>query len=161
MSGLRRGVSIHERSRIGQLSECNDETVYRLAQERELPGSHLVGAWRFKGEDIDQWFENQTKAAVQMEDNQRCRHVHEQTKGPAAGEPRTSRPFRIPRWRQGYARELEPHGTIRWGDSASLSHGQRRESALAVVFVMGVRAFDHLVTAFSVHAGRLRRHVWS
>jgi excisionase family DNA binding protein len=37
----------------------NEETVYRLAQRRELPGFKVAGAWRFRPEDIQVWVEGQ------------------------------------------------------------------------------------------------------
>ncbi len=45
----------------------NEKTVYRLAQKGEIPGFKVAGTWRFRGEDIDHWIEDQKKAAAQKQ----------------------------------------------------------------------------------------------
>ena len=40
----------------------NEKTIYRLAQQRELPGFKVAGAWRFQREDIEEWIERQKQA---------------------------------------------------------------------------------------------------
>jgi excisionase family DNA binding protein len=49
----------------------DEKTVYRLAQRGELPGFKVAGTWRFKREDIDQWVEEQKRAAAQKEGESR------------------------------------------------------------------------------------------
>ncbi|WP_318491483.1 methylation-associated defense system helix-turn-helix domain-containing protein MAD1 [Photobacterium leiognathi] len=36
-----------------------EKTAYRLASEGKLPGFKVGGSWRFKGEDLDAWIEEQ------------------------------------------------------------------------------------------------------
>jgi len=55
---------------VANYLNVDEKTVYRLAQKGELPGFKVAGTWRFKREDIDQWIEDQKKAAVQKEDNE-------------------------------------------------------------------------------------------
>lgn len=52
---------------VANYLNVDEKTVYRLAQKGELPGFKVAGTWRFKREDIDQWIEDQKKAAVQKE----------------------------------------------------------------------------------------------
>jgi len=52
---------------IGKIGLGDEKTVYRLAQRGELPGFKVAGTWRFKREDIDQWVEEQKRAAAQKE----------------------------------------------------------------------------------------------
>jgi excisionase family DNA binding protein len=44
---------------VAQYLNVNEKTVYRLAQNGELPGFKVAGAWRFRPEDIDQWVVDQ------------------------------------------------------------------------------------------------------
>jgi excisionase family DNA binding protein len=41
----------------------NEKTGYRFAQQRELPGFEVVGAWRFRGRDVEEWIERQKRVA--------------------------------------------------------------------------------------------------
>jgi len=52
---------------VANYLNVDEKTVYRLAQKGELPGFKVAGTWRFKREDIDQWIEDQKRAAVQKE----------------------------------------------------------------------------------------------
>ncbi len=52
---------------VANYLNVDDKTVYRLAQKGDLPGFKVAGTWRFKREDIDQWIEDQKRAAVQKE----------------------------------------------------------------------------------------------
>jgi excisionase family DNA binding protein len=52
---------------VAKYLNVDEKTVYRLAQKGELPGFKVAGTWRFKREDIDQWIEDQKKAALQKE----------------------------------------------------------------------------------------------
>ena len=52
---------------VANYLNVDDKTVYRLAQKGELPGFKVAGTWRFKREDIDQWIEDQKRAAAQKE----------------------------------------------------------------------------------------------
>ncbi len=42
----------------------DEKTVYRLAKRGELPGFKVAGAWRFKRADLEDWIDNQKKAAT-------------------------------------------------------------------------------------------------
>ncbi|WP_457648374.1 helix-turn-helix domain-containing protein [Profundibacter sp.] len=42
----------------------DEKTVYRLAKRGELPGFKVAGAWRFKRSDLEDWIDNQKKAAT-------------------------------------------------------------------------------------------------
>lgn len=42
----------------------DEKTVYRLAKRGELPGFKVAGAWRFKRSDLEDWIDNQKKAAM-------------------------------------------------------------------------------------------------
>lgn len=42
----------------------DEKTVYRLVQRSKLPGFKVAGAWRFMKSDLDQWIDNQKKAAA-------------------------------------------------------------------------------------------------
>jgi len=52
---------------VANFLNVDEKTVYRLAQRGELPGFKVAGTWRFKREDIDQWVEEQKKAAGRKE----------------------------------------------------------------------------------------------
>jgi excisionase family DNA binding protein len=39
-----------------------ERTLYRLAQEHQLPAFKVGGSWRFRRADIDRWIEDQTAA---------------------------------------------------------------------------------------------------
>jgi excisionase family DNA binding protein len=52
---------------VANYLNVDEKTVYRLAQKGELPGFKVAGTWRFKREDIDQWIEDQKRAAAQRE----------------------------------------------------------------------------------------------
>jgi len=54
---------------VANYLNVDEKTVYRLAQKGELPGFKVAGTWRFKRDDIDQWIEDQKKAAAQKEGN--------------------------------------------------------------------------------------------
>ncbi|PID38745.1 MAG: DNA-binding protein [Proteobacteria bacterium] len=54
---------------VANYLNVDDKTVYRLAQKGDLPGFKVAGTWRFKREDIDQWIEDQKKAAGQRTGN--------------------------------------------------------------------------------------------
>lgn len=41
----------------------DDKTVYRLAKKGELPGFKVAGTWRFRKADIDEWIDQQKRAA--------------------------------------------------------------------------------------------------
>ncbi|OGQ82431.1 MAG: DNA-binding protein [Deltaproteobacteria bacterium RIFOXYA12_FULL_58_15] len=55
---------------VANYLNVDEKTVYRLAQKGELPGFKVAGTWRFKRQDIDQWIEDQKKAAAQKEGNE-------------------------------------------------------------------------------------------
>ena len=40
---------------VAELLRLSEKTVYRLAQQGELPGFKAGGSWRFRREDIDAW----------------------------------------------------------------------------------------------------------
>lgn len=48
----------------------NEKTVYRLAQQRELPGFKVAGTWRFVRTDIDRWIDER-KQRVAADQEQR------------------------------------------------------------------------------------------
>jgi PTS system nitrogen regulatory IIA component len=52
-------MTAQEVARYLRLAEA---TVYRLAQEGEIPAAKLGRAWRFKKELIDDWFRHQANA---------------------------------------------------------------------------------------------------
>jgi len=52
---------------VANFLNVDEKTVYRLAQRGELPGFKVAGTWRFKREDIDQWVEEQKRAAGRKE----------------------------------------------------------------------------------------------
>lgn len=41
----------------------DEKTVYRLTNRGGLPGFKVAGAWRFKRSDLDNWIDQQKKAA--------------------------------------------------------------------------------------------------
>ena len=49
---------------VANYLNVNEKTVYRLAQQRALPGFKVAGAWRFQPADIDDWIEAQKKAEI-------------------------------------------------------------------------------------------------
>lgn len=40
---------------VAQFLRLAESTVYKLAQERKLPGRKIGGAWRFSREALEQW----------------------------------------------------------------------------------------------------------
>lgn len=43
-----------------------EKTIYRLAQQGELPGFKTAGTWRFQLQDIQGWIDEQKKQAVKV-----------------------------------------------------------------------------------------------
>lgn len=41
----------------------NEKTVYRLAQNGELPGFKVAGAWRFQRADLESWIGTRKREA--------------------------------------------------------------------------------------------------
>jgi excisionase family DNA binding protein len=56
---------------VANYLNVDEKTVYRLAQKAELPGFKVAGTWRFKRQDIDQWIEDQKKAATSKSGDQK------------------------------------------------------------------------------------------
>jgi len=50
---------------VAEYLNVNEKTVYRLTQQGDLPGFKVAGTWRFRGEDIDRWIEQQQVVAGQ------------------------------------------------------------------------------------------------
>lgn len=46
---------------VARLLRITEKTVYTMAQKKELPAFKVRGQWRFRGEDIDRWIEEQKK----------------------------------------------------------------------------------------------------
>ena len=43
--------------------KVNPKTIYRLVREGRLPGFKVAGSWRFRRDDIDNWIDDQKRAA--------------------------------------------------------------------------------------------------
>lgn len=41
--------------------KITEKTAYRLAAEGKIPGFKVGGAWRFRGEEIEYWINEQSK----------------------------------------------------------------------------------------------------
>lgn len=52
---------------VAKLLQLSEKTIYRLAQEGQLPGFKAGGSWRFRRQDIDAW------AAERIREKQRER----------------------------------------------------------------------------------------
>ena len=50
---------------VASYLNVNKKTVYRLAQNGQLPGFKVAGTWRFKREDINIWIEDQKQIVAQ------------------------------------------------------------------------------------------------
>ena len=47
---------------VADLLSVDAKTVYRLAQQGNLPGFKVAGSWRFMRQDIETWIESQKVA---------------------------------------------------------------------------------------------------
>lgn len=43
---------------IAEYLNVSKDSIYRLAQKREIPASKLGNLWRFRKEEIDDWMKN-------------------------------------------------------------------------------------------------------
>jgi excisionase family DNA binding protein len=48
-------------SQVAELLQLSDKTIYRLAQEGQIPGFKAGGSWRFRRKDIDEWAAEQIR----------------------------------------------------------------------------------------------------
>jgi len=48
---------------VAESLNVNEKTVYRLAQNGELPGFKVAGAWRFQRADLERWIEERKQDA--------------------------------------------------------------------------------------------------
>lgn len=55
MSGDR-ALNVQE---VADLLNVDNKTIYRLAQNGELPGFKVARSWRFLRKDVDRWIETQ------------------------------------------------------------------------------------------------------
>jgi len=46
-------------AQVAELLQLSDKTIYRLAQQGEIPAFKVGGSWRFRASDIDQWVAKQ------------------------------------------------------------------------------------------------------
>ncbi len=53
-------MTVHD---VAAYLNVDEKTVYRLSQRGELPGFKVAGHWRFKRSDLDEWIEQQKRAA--------------------------------------------------------------------------------------------------
>lgn len=44
---------------VAELLKLSEKTIYRLAQQGEIPAFKVGGSWRFRASDIDQWVAKQ------------------------------------------------------------------------------------------------------
>lgn len=44
---------------VARLLRITEKTAYTMAQNKELPAFKVRGQWRFRGEDLDRWIEEQ------------------------------------------------------------------------------------------------------
>ena len=52
---------------VAEYLNVDPKTVYRMVNRGELPGFKVSGTWRFRREDIDQWIDDQKRAAGRRE----------------------------------------------------------------------------------------------
>lgn len=57
---------------VAERLNVNDRTVYRLAQVGKIPGFKVAGSWRFLGEDIDAWIDEQKQEVVRRQRTDSC-----------------------------------------------------------------------------------------
>lgn len=43
---------------VAEYLNVSKDSIYRLAQKREIPASKLGNLWRFRKEEIDDWMKN-------------------------------------------------------------------------------------------------------
>jgi len=53
---------------VARLLRMSEKTVYTMAQHKELPAFKVRGQWRFRGEDLDLWIEEQKTQAREKPD---------------------------------------------------------------------------------------------
>ena len=46
-------------AQVAELLKLSEKTIYRLAQQGDLPAFKVGGSWRFRASDIDQWVAKQ------------------------------------------------------------------------------------------------------
>lgn len=46
-------------AQVAELLQLSEKTIYRLAQQGEIPAFKVGGSWRFRASDIDQWVAKQ------------------------------------------------------------------------------------------------------
>ncbi len=44
---------------VAELLKLSEKTIYRLAQQGEIPAFKVGGSWRFRASDIQQWVAKQ------------------------------------------------------------------------------------------------------
>ncbi len=44
---------------VAELLKLSEKTIYRLAQQGEIPAFKVGGSWRFRASDIDKWVAKQ------------------------------------------------------------------------------------------------------
>ena len=44
---------------VAELLKLSEKTIYRLAQQGEIPAFKVGGSWRFRASDIQQWVAQQ------------------------------------------------------------------------------------------------------
>lgn len=46
---------------IAKYLKVSKDSIYRLAQKREVPASKIGNLWRFRKDEIDEWMKNNRK----------------------------------------------------------------------------------------------------
>lgn len=46
---------------VAKYFKVSKDSIYRLAQRREIPASKLGNLWRFRKTEIDEWMKNKRK----------------------------------------------------------------------------------------------------
>lgn len=70
--------------------KAGKKTVYRLAQQGEIPGFKLGGTWRFRRSELDRWIAAQipdTRLRIKQHDYDRPRLCDVHGRGMGAGDP--------------------------------------------------------------------------
>ena len=52
---------------VAEFLKVTERTLYRLAQEGEIPAFKVGASWRFKRDDIDAWIEGQRSGLAQRD----------------------------------------------------------------------------------------------